>query len=480
MCGIVGIIHKKKRQLNFGDLNLFKDMMIADAIRGEDSTGAFSVNANGNVEFVKISTNPFNLFKTSAYSEWEKDAVNKGSLVVGHNRKATTGAVVNANAHPFTFGPICLVHNGGIDNFRSLLPIKEREKHGVEVDSHAATVLLARNPVEKIIPEMNGAFALVWYNANEKSMNFIRNEERPLAFVDTPDRVFFASEGHMLSWLLGRRGFASPKIINLKPGIHISLDIENEAKLTSTKVALYQKKVYSGPTNHSYESVNDDVRNVVELPRQPNPTFNFRSNRRPNGFKSESVVIPAEDKWNIHYGGDEPVELEAGMVQQIVFEIEDYKEAKDSDDNIVLNTYILWGKALDSSAIEIKFNFVGDKKSLEALVYSKYCIGVIDRVNTKLVDNVHITRVAVKGVRSIELHTTEDGMHFEKEHYAHFLKKEVCDCDVELDSFDTKEQLHRRCGLTTKVQCTWCRDAEEQQLKEEQAKINAKNPNSAL
>ena len=64
MCGIVGVISKEPRQLQYSDLSLFNEMLICGSIRGDDSTGVFSVNEHGNVNFLKLATPPYNLIKS--------------------------------------------------------------------------------------------------------------------------------------------------------------------------------------------------------------------------------------------------------------------------------------------------------------------------------------------------------------------------------------------------------------------------------
>ena len=152
MCGIVGIIKKHKSSINHIDLELFKEMLIADAIRGEDSTGAFYIDNVYNVEYAKSATQPFHFLRSQEYIEFSRKAFQSGQVLVGHNRKATEGNVTNNNAHPFVSGPIVLVHNGNISNFRTLVPIRLRERHSINVDSHAVAHMLAAGTPEKVIP----------------------------------------------------------------------------------------------------------------------------------------------------------------------------------------------------------------------------------------------------------------------------------------------------------------------------------------
>lgn len=55
-----------------------------------------------------------------------------GSRVLGHTRKATTGAVIRENSHPFVVGEVIGAHNGMVANHHDLNLLYDRE---CEVDS---------------------------------------------------------------------------------------------------------------------------------------------------------------------------------------------------------------------------------------------------------------------------------------------------------------------------------------------------------
>ena len=53
MCGIVSIIAKEKGKLNYKLRTVFETMLFIDTLRGKDSTGIYSVNVHGNVDWAK-------------------------------------------------------------------------------------------------------------------------------------------------------------------------------------------------------------------------------------------------------------------------------------------------------------------------------------------------------------------------------------------------------------------------------------------
>lgn len=123
------------------------------------------------------------------------------TVLLGHNRHATKGASDNpAFAHPFKHGHITLVHNGSLTTHFALT--KER----FTVDSEAITKAFEVDGPEAVIPKLNGAFALVWIDQKEKTLNFVRNSQRPFAIAWNQEQksIYWASEKGMLEGFLGR------------------------------------------------------------------------------------------------------------------------------------------------------------------------------------------------------------------------------------------------------------------------------------
>lgn len=193
MCGLVGIAGN----LGYKDEATMKRLLVLDYFRGVDSTGFASIREDGSVKIAKGTVNPIDLFDMGKF----KDALAgyPSKVFMGHNRAATKGAVNNVNAHPFQFGDIVGAHNGTLDT--SAHQCLENLMH--EKDSLDSRLLIKSIDVygiKEVIPKISGAWSLVWYDKSDDSINFLRNNERPMwyAFLDDFERLIWASEFPMI------------------------------------------------------------------------------------------------------------------------------------------------------------------------------------------------------------------------------------------------------------------------------------------
>lgn len=208
MCGIVGIISKQNGGFYGNTDDIFEELLYVDGLRGMDSTGAFSVDKKNKVNVVKQAANPGIFLQTQTWKQFKGNILTQSRILIGHNRKATVGEIVSRNAHPFVGElekdgknkVITLVHNGYISNYKQF-----DEK--AEVDSQAvASALCKEDDPLKVLSELYGMFALVWYDHSKKKLFAARNKDRPLHMYHTVDYLFIASEADSLKWILEREG----------------------------------------------------------------------------------------------------------------------------------------------------------------------------------------------------------------------------------------------------------------------------------
>lgn len=191
MCGIVGMAG----DIQVADRNVFRDMLDICQLRGRDSAGAVTVTRQMTYGYVKEVGPPSFLFDRKAYTQIIETGAH--AAFIGHCRHKTSGAVSRANAHPFEVEDeeIVGVHNGTLRNYHNL------KGHTYnKVDSEILYEHLAEHGPEETFNKIDGAWACVWWNGKTETLNFIRNNERPLYFCWSEDRrkLYWASSVWML------------------------------------------------------------------------------------------------------------------------------------------------------------------------------------------------------------------------------------------------------------------------------------------
>ena len=158
MCGIVAIVGKSSvAERLFAGLKRLE-------YRGYDSAGICTV-VDGQFERRRAEGKLENL---RAALDAEPLAGNVG---IAHTRWATHGKPTVSNAHPHIVGPVALVHNGIIENFKILRDelLAEGRVFKSETDSEVVAHLVAREvergadpatAVATVLPRLIGAFAI--------------------------------------------------------------------------------------------------------------------------------------------------------------------------------------------------------------------------------------------------------------------------------------------------------------------------------
>lgn len=245
MCGIVGLVMKNDTGLYKKHEDVFFDSLYADAVRGWDSTGIIGVERDGAWHTAKAAMEA--TFFNSAFkgTDIQKDMWTRGKAYIGHNRKKTQGAINDANAHPFTIGNhFGMVHNGTLYNHKQLAD--------TEVDSQALAIVLASafdqdNHVDALgetLGKVNGAYAVAAYEQKKHHLYLFRNSERPLCIAETDDAWYWASEAHMLMWVLNRNSYDTSKVVFKAVPMHTlyTFDLNKTGKDIFTEQDIVVKK----------------------------------------------------------------------------------------------------------------------------------------------------------------------------------------------------------------------------------------------
>ncbi len=205
MCGLVSIVSKQKNGFFNSDVKVFTEMLFADQLRGAHGTGIIYDQGN-KIKTLKASVASSDFVNDIAYDKAESEIFQHARFVVGHNRAATIGNLTHQNTHPFRCGHITLVHNGTLTSHKELAD--------TESDSMAICHSIAKIGFKETVKKIKGAFALIWYDEKQKTLNFTRNYQRPLYIVETKDLFCFVSEPKLAEWILDRNGQKVTKVTN--------------------------------------------------------------------------------------------------------------------------------------------------------------------------------------------------------------------------------------------------------------------------
>jgi glutamine---fructose-6-phosphate transaminase (isomerizing) len=124
---------------------------------------------------------------------------------IGHTRWATHGAPSERNAHPHKSGPVAIVHNGIIENFRDLRAELTVAGHVFEseTDSEVIAALIAEGvrqgqppgeAVKAAVARMRGAYAIAALFEGEEDLLVGARRGSPLVAGFSEDEVFLGSD----------------------------------------------------------------------------------------------------------------------------------------------------------------------------------------------------------------------------------------------------------------------------------------------
>ena len=202
MCGIVGVLG------NHEAAPLLVEALKRLEYRGYDSAGIATVN-HGVLDRRRAVGKLVNLSDLLVHEPLA------GKSGIGHTRWATHGAATTLNAHPHRSGPVAVVHNGIIENFRDLRT--ELTAAGLTFESETDTETVAlltrhlmdqgRTPVEaarETLKRLHGAFALCFLFDGEDDLMIAARKGSPLAIGHGVGEMFVGSDAIALAPMTDR------------------------------------------------------------------------------------------------------------------------------------------------------------------------------------------------------------------------------------------------------------------------------------
>jgi glucosamine--fructose-6-phosphate aminotransferase (isomerizing) len=202
MCGIVGVLG------NHEAAPILVEALKRLEYRGYDSAGIATVN-HGTLDRRRAVGKLVNLSDLLVHEPLT------GKAGIGHTRWATHGAPTVTNAHPHKSGPVAVVHNGIIENFRELRAelAEAGAKFVTETDTETVALLTehymkegltAPDAAARTIARLRGAFALAFLFDGEDDLMIAARNGPPLAIGYGEGEMFVGSDAIALSSLTNR------------------------------------------------------------------------------------------------------------------------------------------------------------------------------------------------------------------------------------------------------------------------------------
>lgn len=183
MCGIVGYVGRHAATpVLLGGLRRLE-------YRGYDSAG---LSLQDGSELLTLrAVGKVSRLADKVRSEWTDERQASGVVGIAHTRWATHGAPTEANAHPHADagGRIRLVHNGIIENYRSIRTKLEAKGHVLasETDTEAVARLVGeyykgdlRKAVISALRQVEGAYGIEVISADEPGRIVVARKGSPL------------------------------------------------------------------------------------------------------------------------------------------------------------------------------------------------------------------------------------------------------------------------------------------------------------
>jgi glucosamine--fructose-6-phosphate aminotransferase (isomerizing) len=179
MCGIVGVLGTHEVA------PILVEALRRLEYRGYDSAGIATVN-NGALDRRRAVGKLVNLSDLLVHQPLA------GKSGIGHTRWATHGAPTTDNAHPHKAGPVAVVHNGIIENYRDLRETLSDAGYRFVTETDTETVaLLTQKHLDEgmshvdaafaTIDQLEGAFGLVFLFEGQDDLMIAARQGSPLA-----------------------------------------------------------------------------------------------------------------------------------------------------------------------------------------------------------------------------------------------------------------------------------------------------------
>ncbi|OYU18551.1 MAG: glutamine--fructose-6-phosphate transaminase (isomerizing) [Rhodobacteraceae bacterium PARR1] len=250
MCGIVGILG------NHEAAPILVEALKRLEYRGYDSAGIATVNV-GRLERRRAVGKLVNLADLLVHEPLA------GKSGIGHTRWATHGAATVTNAHPHKAGPVAVVHNGIIENFRDLRTELASAGYPQESQTDTETVALltqlhldrGMKPVEAAratLQRLHGAFALCFLFDGEDDLMVAARKGSPLAIGHGDGEMFVGSDAIALAPMTDRITYLEEGdwAVITRKGAEVFDVMDRRANRAETRIAIDSARIEKGGHKH--------------------------------------------------------------------------------------------------------------------------------------------------------------------------------------------------------------------------------------
>lgn len=284
MCGIVGILGSSPA------VPRMVESLKRLEYRGYDSAGVATLHG-GTIDRRRAPG------KLEALTAKLAESPLDGNVGIGHTRWATHGEPTEANAHPHATGKVAIVHNGIIENFKTLKEslLADGVMFEGETDTEVVVRLLTReleggtaprDAFQATLAQLEGAFALCVMIAGEENLMFGAREGSPLVVGLGSGENYLGSDAMALAGLSNRLIYLEEgDWVELTRDTHQVFDRTNqpvERAVSISQVAatmidkgnhrhFMQKEIYEQPTvvAQTLGRYLDPNAGIVRLPDMP-------------------------------------------------------------------------------------------------------------------------------------------------------------------------------------------------------------------
>ena len=197
MCGIIGILGNRQAA------PILVDALRRLEYRGYDSAGVATLSDGALLRRRAVG-------KLSALADLVEAEPIDGTIGIGHTRWATHGAPTIVNAHPHQAGDVAIVHNGIIENFKTLREelLAEGRNFATDTDTEVVAQLCAHLRTRGLSPEeaaaatlkrLEGTFALCFLFEGEDDLIVAARRGSPLAIGYGDGEMFVGSDALALA-----------------------------------------------------------------------------------------------------------------------------------------------------------------------------------------------------------------------------------------------------------------------------------------